>query len=142
MFLSKLVVVTTISSLLDAGGPGRIHALIFWESQLAVPERGPEGRRSYADGCGNRRELPPERAETPAVRYSPLMYRRARICWVNGLPCRVRACFAGRQQTDNSSQRVPGRLVQGRISPDEVADHLPGRNVECALGCWPHRQRD
>ena len=90
----------------------------------------------------NRRELPPERAETPAVRYSPLMYRRTRICWVNGLPCRVRAYSVGRQQTDNSPQRVPSRLIQCRISPDEVADHLPGRNVEGALGGWPHRQRD
>jgi hypothetical protein len=46
--LSKLVVVTTISIPLDAKGPGRIHALIFWESQLAARERHGR-RRSYAD---------------------------------------------------------------------------------------------
>jgi len=66
----------------------------------------------------------------------------ARVYCVNGLPDGVRACFASLQQTDNSSQRLPGRLVQCRVRPDEVADHLPGSNVEGAIGCWSHSQGD
>jgi len=68
--------------------------------------------------------------------------RGARVYCVNGLPDGVRACFASLQQTDNSSQRLPGRLVQCRVRPDEVADHLPGSNVEGAIGCWSHSQGD
>jgi hypothetical protein len=48
--------------------------------------------------------------------YSLLMYRRARVYCVNGLPCGVLSCFASLQQTDNSSQRVPGRLGAGPIA--------------------------
>jgi hypothetical protein len=74
--------------------------------------------------------------------YSLLMYRRARVRSVNGLPYRIRTCLASLQQTDYSSQSVPGRLVQCRVRPDEVADHLPSSNVEGALGWRSHSQGD
>jgi hypothetical protein len=69
--LSNLVVVTTIAIPLDAKEPGRIRALIFWESELAVPERGMEEEGPTRPASGNRRELPPERAET-APSHCPL----------------------------------------------------------------------
>ena len=71
-----------------------------------------------------------------------LMYRRARLCFVNGLRYGARACLDSRQQTHNPSQGLPGRLVHCRVRPDEVADHLPGSNVEVADGWWSHSQGD
>src|SRR5208337_1908432 len=50
--------------------------------------------------------------------------------------------FAGRQQAYDSAQSLPGRLVQGGVGADQVADHLPRRNVERALGRRSHRQGD
>src|SRR5271169_1459110 len=50
--------------------------------------------------------------------------------------------FADRQQAYDSAQSLPGRLVQGRVGADQVADHLPRRNVERALGRRSHRQGD
>src|SRR5437870_7126458 len=52
-----------------------------------------------------------------------LMYRRTLVCFVKGLRCRAHGYFATRQQTHKPSQILPGRLVQCRVRPNEVADH-------------------
>ena len=46
----------------------------------------------------------------------------------------------GRQQAFNSAQSFPSSLVQGWIGSDQVADHLPGSDVEGAFGWRAHRQ--
>jgi hypothetical protein len=40
LFVSNLVVVTTIPNVFDAGGHGRIHTRIFWESQTGHAREG------------------------------------------------------------------------------------------------------
>jgi hypothetical protein len=47
-----------------------------------------------------------------------------------------------RQQAHNSSQVFPSRLVQCRVCPDEVADHVPRSNVQSPLRRRSHSQRD
>src|SRR5712692_4393305 len=76
------------------------------------------------------------------VRLKFLVYRSARVCFVTRLRGGVRAGLASLQQAHNSSQGVPGCLVQCRVRPDEVADHLPSSNVQGALGWWSHSQGD
>jgi hypothetical protein len=48
----------------------------------------------------------------------------------------------GRQQAGKSSKIFPRRLIQGGVGADKVADHIPRRQVECALGWRSHSQRD
>ena len=45
---------------------------------------------------------------------------------------------SGRQQAGISPQVLPGRLIQRRVSADEVTDHLPGSNVEGPFRRRPH----
>jgi len=56
-------------------------------------------------------------------------------CSAIGSRCREQAFF-------NSVQALPCGLGQRRVRPYKIADHLPRREVECALGCRPHRQRN
>jgi len=46
--------------------------------------------------------------------------------------------FAGRKQAYDSAQVFPGSLVQGGISADQVADHVPGSQVERTFRRRPH----
>ncbi len=64
------------------------------------------------------------------VRASPPRMRRA-----SGSGCREQASF-------NSAQAFPCGLGQCRVCPNQIADHLPCGEVERALGCRPHRQRN
>jgi hypothetical protein len=50
--------------------------------------------------------------------------------------------FARRKQAYHSSQVFPRGLVQGGIGADQVADHVPGGQVERALGWRSHGQGD
>jgi hypothetical protein len=47
-----------------------------------------------------------------------------------------------RQQAYNASQAFPCRAVERRIRADEIADHIPRRDVESALRRRAHRQGD
>src|SRR6266852_6244360 len=71
-----------------------------------------------------------------------LMYRRARLCFVNGLRYGARACTDSRQQPHNPPQGLPGRLVHCRIRTHQLANHLPSSNVEVTDGWWSHSQGD
>jgi len=46
------------------------------------------------------------------------------------------------QQAHHSSQVFPGGLVQGWVGADQVADHVPCRQVEGAFRGRPHGQGD
>ena len=46
----------------------------------------------------------------------------------------------GGQQANHAPQRIPSRLVQRRVRPHQVADHLPGSNIESTFGRRTHRQ--
>jgi len=48
----------------------------------------------------------------------------------------------GRQQACNSSKTFPGRLIQRGVRADQIADHIPRRQVQCTLGWRSHSQRD
>ncbi len=50
--------------------------------------------------------------------------------------------FAGREQAYDSSQVFPGGMVQGGVGADQVADHVPCRQVKRALGRRTHGQGD
>jgi hypothetical protein len=39
-------------------------------------------------------------------------------------------------------QVFPSRFGQGRLRADQVANHLPRRQVQSAIGRWTHGQRD
>ena len=58
-----------------------------------------------------------------------------------GRPSRPALGSSG-QQPDNASQILPRRLIQRRIGANQIADHIPRRNVERSFWRWPHRQRD
>jgi hypothetical protein len=63
---------------------------------------------------------------------------RSRARWMHSAPgssCREQSFF-------NSMQTFPRRLGQGRVGANNVSDHLPGREVQRALRCGTHRQRD
>jgi len=55
---------------------------------------------------------------------------------------RVRTAGSGRREQAffNSVQAFPGSLSECRIGSDDVADHLPGGEVERALRCGARRQ--
>lgn len=60
-----------------------------------------------------------------------------------GLGCTGRTIgTGGRQQTYDTAQTLPGRLIQGWIGTYEVADHVPSGQVERALRRWSHGERD
>jgi hypothetical protein len=46
-----------------------------------------------------------------------------------------------RQQVCNSPQTLPGRLIQGGVRADEIANHIPGSDVKSALWRRSHGQR-
>jgi len=75
---------------------------------------------------GDRAFATPSELEVPATRCSP------------GPTLGTRS----RQQAHNSSQVLPGRLVQRRIGADQIADHIPCRYVERTFRWRPHSQRD
>src|SRR5450755_2068095 len=49
---------------------------------------------------------------------------------------------SGWQHANNSSQTFPRSLIQCRVRADEVANHIPCRDIESALWGWTHRQGD
>ena len=55
---------------------------------------------------------------------------------------RLGLAFASLQHADDSAQVLPSRLVQRRVGTDQIANHVPGRNVQSALRRKPQCQRD
>jgi hypothetical protein len=129
------------------------HNESLWKSvEIAAGRRGIRRERTSSGlkGGGSRESRPSKTAKTGAASVVVVFANtRKKVGQPSHLELEVsrssaRTAFGARgwEQTHHAPQILPRGLVQGWVCADQVADHLPGGDVECAFRRRAEGQRD